>query len=331
MTSAPRIQVGIAGTGSYLPERVIDNEWFTQFVDTSDEWIRQRTGIVQRRFVAEGQTTSDMCLRAARRALEDARVAPEELDLVLVATVSPDQYLPACAPLVQAGLGARRAGALDVSAACSGFVSVLALGEGLIASGRARKVLVIGAETLSAFLDRSDRGSCILFGDGAGAAVLTALSDCGQGELLRTTMGADGEGYDFIQMIGGGSRRPPTHETIEAGEHFIRVKGREVYKFAVMKMGQVIGEMLEGIAPSELGLIVPHQVNRRIIEAAVERFDIPPEKVMVNIDKYGNTSAASVAIALDEARRQGRLVPGQHVVLVAFGAGLTWAGALLRW
>ncbi len=326
-----RIKVGIAGTGSYVPDRIVDNEWFTQFVDTSDEWIRQRTGIIERRFSAEGQLTSDLCVRAALRALEASGTAPEEIDQILVATLTPDQFLPPCAPRVQAGLGAARAGAIDINGACSGFVAALNLGEGLIAAGRARRVLVIGAETLSAFLDKHDRTSCILFGDGAGAVVLAPLEDCRQGEILETIMGADGEGYEYIQMISGGMASPTTHATVDAGEHYIRVKGREVYKFAVMRMGQLIGELLSGQDIAELGMIVPHQVNKRILEAAVERFDIPPEKVMVNIHKYGNTSAASVAIALDEAAREGLLEPGKLVVLAAFGAGLTWAGALLRW
>ena len=326
-----RIAVGIAGTGSYVPERVVDNEWFTQFVDTSDEWIRQRTGIIERRFVADGEMTSDMCLRAAQRALEASGTDAAELDQIIVATLTPDQFLPACAPLVQKGLGARKAGAVDLNAACSGFVSAINFGEGLVAAGRARKVLVIGAETLSAFLDKSDRGSCILFGDGAGAVVLAPHEECAQGEILKTQMGADGDGYEFIQMIAGGTRKPLSHATIDAGEPFIRVKGREVYKFAVMRMGELIGDMLEGRDLAELGLIVPHQVNQRIIESAVERFDIPAEKVMVNIHKYGNTSAASVAIALDEAMREGRLEKGKLVVLAAFGAGLTWAATLLRW
>lgn len=326
-----RIAVGIAGTGSYVPERVIDNEYFTRFVDTSDEWIRQRTGIVERRYAAEGETTSDMCVRAARRALEASGTRAEDLDQIIVATLTPDQLLPACGPLVQLGLGARNAGAVDLNAACSGFVTAINFGEGLIAAGRARRVLVLGAETLSAFVDKYERSSCILFGDGAGAVVLAPHEECGQGEILKTEIGADGEGYEYIQMTGGGMKRPPTHATVDAGEHFIRVKGREVYKFAVLRMGELIGKLLEGRDMAELGLIVPHQVNRRIIEAAVERFEIPPEKVLVNIHKYGNTSAASVALALDEAMREGRLEPGKLVVLAAFGAGLTWAGTLLRW
>ncbi len=264
-------------------------------------------------------------------ALERAEVDATELDLILVATVSGDYQMPATACLVQKELGATNAGAFDVQAACSGFVTALGVGEAYIAAGRANKVLVIGAEALSRFIDFEDRGSAILFGDGAGAVVLTPHSDCGRGEILRTTVGADGEGWSHIWLPSGGSKRPPTADTVAEREHYIRVSGREVYRFAVHRMGEVIGEMMDGYDQEELGLIVPHQVNRRIIDAAVERHEIPAEKVMVNIDKYGNTSAASVPIALHEALETGRLEPGKLVVLAAFGAGLTWAGALLRW
>ncbi len=325
------IPVGIAGTGHYVPERVVTNDWFAGFLDTSDEWIRQRTGIRERRWAAEDERNSDMCVAAARQALEAAGTAPEELDLIVVATVSPDQVLPPCAPLVQKKLGAANAGAWDLSSACSGFVSALASIESMVAAGRARRILLIGSEVLSRYTDLTDRSSCVLFGDGAGAVVLAPHAECGRGEILRRTLGADGSGYDFIYMVAEGEKLRPSHETVERREHFIRLRGREVYKFAVQKMGEVIGEMLEGTDPDELGMIVPHQVNQRIIEAAIARYEIPPEKVYVNIDRYGNTSAASVPIALDECVRKGLLEPGKLVVLAAFGAGLTWAGALLRW
>lgn len=325
------IPVGIAGTGHHVPPRVVTNDWFAGFLDTSDEWIRQRTGIRERRWASQDERNSDMCVAAARHALEAANLTPDDLDLIVVATLTPDQVLPACAPLVQEKLGASRAGAWDLSSACAGFVSALASLEPMIAAGRARHILVIGSEILSRFIDLTDRTSCVLFGDGAGAVILSPLEECGRGEVLRTTIGSDGSGYDFIHMIAEGEKVRPSHESIERREHFIRVHGREVYKFAVQKMGAVIGEMLEGTDPDELGMIVPHQVNQRIIEAAIARYDIPPEKVYVNIDRYGNTSAASVPIALDECVREGRLEPGKLVVLAAFGAGLTWSGALLRW
>lgn len=322
---------GIAGTGAYVPERVVDNAFFEGILDTNDEWIRQRTGIAERRYVADGEENSHMCIHAAEQALERAGIEAGELDLIVVATVSGDYQMPATACLVQKALEAEHAGAFDVQAACSGFVTALGVGEAYIASGRADKVLVIGAEALSRFIDFEDRGSAILFGDGAGAAVLTPHSECQRGEILKTTLGADGGGWAHIMLPSGGSKHPPTQDTVAEREHFIRVKGREVYRFAVHRMGEVIGEMMEGHDSEELGLIVPHQVNQRIIDAAVERHEIPVEKVMVNIDKYGNTSAASVPIALHEALESGRLEPGKLVVLAAFGAGLTWAGALLRW
>jgi 3-oxoacyl-[acyl-carrier-protein] synthase-3 len=327
-----RHRVGIAGTGSCMPERVVDNNWFAeQGVDTSDEWIIQRTGIKARRFAAPGESTSTFCIEAGRRALQAAGLDAGELDLILVATVSPDHMLPACALLVQQALGAKKAAAYDLNAACSGFLTAMTTAEAFIAAGTARNVLVIGAETLSRFLDIKDRGSCILFGDGAGAAVLRRFDDCGQGEILRRTLGADGAGYELIHMKGGGAANPPTHESIERGDHYIRVQGREVFKFAVATMGELISEMTEGHSYDEIGLVVPHQVNQRIIDAALERLGWTNEKVMVNIDKYGNTSAASVPVAFDEGVRAGRVEKGKLVVLVAFGAGLTWGGALVRW
>jgi len=325
------IKVGIAGTGSYVPERVVDNAYFEGILDTNDEWIRQRTGIAARRYVEDGQENSHMCISAAKEALANAGIEPEELDMIIVATISGDYQMPATACLVQKELAASNAGAFDVQAACSGFVTALAVGEAFVSSGRATKVLVIGAEALSRFVNFEDRGSAILFGDGAGAAVLTPHSVCERGEILKTTTGADGEGWSHIWIPSGGSKRPASLNSVAEREHLIRVNGREVYRFAVHRMGEVIGEMMEGYDQDELGLIVPHQVNQRIIDAAVERHEIPAEKVMVNIDKYGNTSAASVPIALHEAYEGGRLEDGKLVVLAAFGAGLTWAGALIRW
>jgi 3-oxoacyl-[acyl-carrier-protein] synthase-3 len=327
----PRVRVGIAGTGSCLPERVIPNAYFEKIVDTSDEWIVQRTGIRERRFVAEDQATSDMALVAAQRALESARLTPADVDLIVLGTLTPDHLLPASSAIVQHRLGAVNAGAFDCNAACTGFITALSTAEAFVASGRARRVLAIGAESLSRFLDVKDRTSCILFGDGAGAAILAPFDECGQGEILRTELGADGSGYEFIHMVGGGSRRPLTHDTLDAGEGFIRVRGREVFRFAVTRMSDLIAEMVEGHEYEDLCLVVPHQVNQRIIEAALERLGWSDEKVMVNIQRYGNTSAATVPIALDEARREGRLVKGKLVVLVAFGAGLTWGASLIRW
>ncbi len=326
-----RVAVGIAGTGICAAPRVMTNHDFEKLVDTSDEWIVQRTGIRERRFVAPEQATSDLCIAAGRQALDAAGLAATELDLVIVGTLTPDYLLPACATLVQNALGAKNAGAFDVNAACTGFLTALHTGECFVAAGRARNVLAIGAESLSRFLDMSDRASCILFGDGAGAAVLRPHSECGRGEILRSTLGADGSGYDLIHMAGGGARVPPTTESIARGDHFIRLRGREVFRFAVTKMAELIEQMVEGYDPAEVSLVVPHQVNARIIEAAIERVGWPMERVFVNIDKYGNTSAATVPMAFHEALEQGRVEPGKLVVFVAFGAGLTWGGTLIRW
>ena len=324
-------RVGIAGVGSYLPERQVPNTHFEEFLDTSDEWIVQRTGIRERRFAAEGEATSDLSYEASKRALEAAGVRAEDLDLVVVGTLTPDYPLPSTACLLQDRLGAKSAGAFDCQAACTGFLTALATGEAFVASGRARRVLVVGAETLSRYVDFEDRGTCVIFGDGAGAAVLTPADECGQGEILKTTLGADGSGYDYIHIAGGGSAMPPTAETVAERKHFIRMRGRDVFRFAVSYMSEVIRQMLEGQDPDELSLIVPHQVNRRIIDAALDRLEMTDEKVIVNIQKYGNTSAATVPVALDEAIREGRVEKGKLVVLVAFGAGLTWGGALVRW
>ncbi|MEX1023788.1 MAG: beta-ketoacyl-ACP synthase III [Planctomycetota bacterium] len=326
-----RVRVGIAGTGAYVPERVVPNAYFEEFLDTSDEWIVQRTGIRERRFAAEDQATSHLCVEAGQRALDDSGVRAEDLDLIICGTLSPDYLLPSTACLVQDRLGARKAGAFDCNAACTGFLTALATGECFIAAGRAKRVLVLGAETLSRFLDYEDRGSCILFGDGAGAAVLAPLEDCGQGEILKTSLGSDGSGYDFIHIPAGGSRHPTTPERLAAKETTIHLRGRDVYRFAVKHMAQLIEEMMEGYSMDELSLVVPHQVNRRIIDAALDRLGMTDEKVMINIHQYANTSAATVPIALDQARRENRIESGKLVVLVAFGAGLTWGGALVRW
>jgi len=328
---ALRVRVGIAGTGAYVPERRVPNAWFEEFLDTSDEWIVQRTGIRERRFAADGQATSDLALAASREALEQAGVRAEELDLVICGTLTPDYQLPSTACLIQEGLGATNAGAFDVAAACTGFLTALYTGEAFIAAGRARRVLCIGAATLSRVIDLQDRTSCIIFGDGAGAAVLTPFDECGQGEILRTTLGADGSGYDYIHIEGGGSRVPADADVLEKRQQYIRMRGREVFRFAVSYMSNLIEQMLEEHDPAELSLIVPHQVNRRIIDSALDRLEMTDEKVVINIQHYGNTSAATVPIALAEAVRDGRLEKGKLVVLVAFGAGLTWGATLLRW
>lgn len=326
-----RVPVGIAGTGACMPDRVVSNHDFAKLVDTSDEWIQQRTGIKERRFISENECTSDLCVKAAERALESAGLNATELDLVLTGTLTPDYLLPGVSCLVQDRIGAKNAGAFDCSAACTGFLTALSIGEAFVASGRAKNVLVLGAEALSRYLDLKDRTSCIIFGDGAGAVILRPWEQCRTGEVLKTTLGADGSGFEFIHMKGGGAKQPPTAESVARGDHFIRMRGREVFRFAVTKMADLIVQMAEGHSYEEIGLIVPHQVNARIIEAAMERVGWPLDKVFINIDKYGNTSAATVPVALDEARRAGRLEPGKLVISVAFGAGLTWGGTLIRW
>ena len=330
MTTLTR--VGIAGTGSYVPERVMSNEDFARIIDTSDEWITQRTGIRERRFVAEDENNSDLALAAAERAMEDAGVGPADIDLIVVGTLTADHLMPTVACQVQHQLGCENASAFDVQAACTGFLTALHTGETFIASGRASCVLAIGSEVLSRYLDMADRGSCILFGDGAGAAVLRPLEDSGgQGEILRTTLGSDGSGFEFIHIPHGGTKIPHYHPDYDSRQHYIGLRGREVYRFAVSTMSGLINSITEGHDPDDVGLIVPHQVNLRIIESAMDRVGWGKERTVVNIDKYGNTSAASLPIALDEAHREGRLEKGKLVVFVAFGAGLTWGATLLRW
>jgi len=326
-----RVRVGIAGTGSYAPERVIPNSFFEKIVDTTDEWIVQRTGIKERRFAADDQATSDLAIIAGRQALENAGIAPEDIDLILLGTASPDAQVPPTAPLIQEALGAKNAGVFDCNAACSGFMAAFNTAEAFVASGRAKNVLAIGAETLSRLTDFQDRGSCILFGDGAGATVLSPWEDCRQGEVLKTTLGGDGSGYGFIHMPGGGSRKPASHDTVEARQHFIKVQGRDVFRFAVTRMADLVAEMAEGYSEDDVSLVVPHQVNLRIIHSAVERLGWDKEKFVVTIDRYGNASSATVPFALDEVRRAGRIEKGKLVILVAFGAGLTWGASLIRW
>jgi 3-oxoacyl-[acyl-carrier-protein] synthase-3 len=326
-----RPYASILGTGRYVPTRVLSNADLTKLVDTSDEWIVSRTGIRERRLAAENERTSAMALHAARQALEKSGVKAAELDAIIVATLSPDYPWPATACIVQRDLGAPQALAFDLSAACSGFVYALSVAEGLIAVGSAKRVLVVGAEKLSTIVDWKDRNTCVLFGDGAGAAVLGPAN--GRGELLSFVLGADGTQVERLYQPAGGTACPTSPQSIANGLHFLKMDGKEVFKFAVRIMGEASTQALEkaGLAPRDIALFIPHQANIRIIDAAAKHMGLPPEKVFVNLDKYGNTSAASVGIALDEAVEQGRLKPGDQSVLVAFGAGLTWAACTLRW
>jgi len=314
-----------------VPDHVMSNRDFEKFLDTSDEWITQRTGIRQRRIAGAGESTATLAAQAARAALQDAGLTPDQVDMIICATISPEMIFPAVACFVQAQLGVDNIPAFDISAACSGFLYGLAAGSKFIETGMYRRVLVIGAETLSRFSDYTDRSSCILFGDGAGAAVLEACQDRQRG-IRYSVMCASGSGWDYIHVPGGGSRNPATHETVDQRLHYIKMRGRDVYKFAVEKMQWLLADCMDkcGLKPADVDLVVPHQVNIRIIESAAKRVNFPLEKVFINIDRYGNTSAASIPMALVEARREGRIKEGSMVVLVAFGAGLTWAGTVVR-
>jgi 3-oxoacyl-[acyl-carrier-protein] synthase-3 len=324
-------RVGIRGTGSCLPAKVLSNRDLERMVDTSDDWIVTRTGIKERRIAGEGETTSTLATEAARRALAAAGLEPRDLDLVLVATVTPDHQFPASACRVQTALGATRAAAFDVAAACSGFLYGMHVARGLISSGAVRHALVIGAETLSRIVDYTDRTSCILFGDGAGAAILS--SEFERGEVLPSRIYSDGSGYDVMWLRAGGSAERLTPELVAGGHQFLRIRGREVYKFAVSRFVELVDEQRRLHPDLELGLVIPHQVNLRIIESAREKLELPTEKVYCNIERYGNTSAASIPIALDEAIRTGAIEAARDklVVFCAFGAGLTWASGALHW
>ena len=321
----------LLGTGMYVPERVMTNEDFARIVNTNDEWIVQRTGMKERRLAEHDQATSDLAIAASRAALADAGVTPDQVDLVICATITADNTLPSTACWIQDRLGCKRAGAFDLTAACSGHIYSLAQARAAILSGQARTVLVTSAEILSSITDYTDRSTCVLFGDGAGAAVIQASDQPNTG-LLYTATYADGAGGALMLLPAGGSRRPPSHETVDQRLHYMQIRGREVFRFAVEKMEELIDECLKvcGLTPADVRLVIPHQVNKRIIDAATGRMGFPPEKVFVNIHKYGNTGGASVAIAHDEARRQGALGPGDVAILIAFGGGLTWAGAVIR-
>jgi len=325
-------QAYVRGTGAYVPERVLSNNDLEAMVDTSDEWITQRTGIKERRLAAPDETTSALALRAAREALVEAEMRPDELDAIIVATLTPDTMSPAAAVYVQRGLGATRAAAFDLNAACTGFVYSLTVGSGLISSGIFRHVLVIGAETLSRFIDWEDRKTCILFGDGAGAVVLSR-AEGEESRILDHYLRSDGVGADLIHIPGGGCRTPATHESVERRDHFLKMQGSEVFKFATRTMIELLETAMSRneLRLEDIDLLVPHQVNYRVIEAVRRKLPIPEERVFLNLERYGNTSAASVPIALHEAVASGRISRGQIVLLVAFGAGLTWGYNLIRW
>lgn len=328
---ASQTRAAIAGLGAAVPESVMSNADLEKIIDTSDEWITQRTGIKERRIVGPDESTATLAADAARAALADAGRTPEDLDLLIVATVTPEILFPATACFVQEALGVSGLPCFDLSAACSGFVYGLTVGSQFIESGMYKNVLVIGADTLSRVTDYTDRGSCILFGDGAGAAVLGA-DDSGDRGVMYNVLHAEGSGWDYIHVPAGGSRHPASEGTVREKMHTIRMRGRDVYKFAVDKMQWLLGDCMAAcdLTPDDVDLVVPHQVNIRIIQSATSKYNFPIEKVYMNLDRMGNTSAASVPLALEEAVRSGRIGPGSTVLLVAFGAGLTWAGSVVK-
>ncbi len=321
----------ITGVGSYVPERIITNADLEKMVDTSDEWITSRTGIRARRVAAIDEFTSDLATQAALRAIKKAGVKAEQIDLIIVATITPDMPFPSTACLVQQKIGAYRAAAFDIEAACSGFIYGLEIGQQFIMSRTYNTVLVIGAEKLSSIVDWTDRNTCVLFGDGAGAAVLQNRPN--SHGLLTACMGADGQKADLLSMPAGGSRCPASAATVAAGLHYLRMDGKETFKNAVQAMNTAAQESLRRceIDISHINCIIPHQANRRIIDAVSERLGAKPEQVFINLDKYGNTSAASVAIALDEAVETKRIQRGDLILLIVFGAGLTCGAAVIEW
>lgn len=329
-----RVPVGIVGLGAYVPERVLTNRDLEQMVDTSDEWILTRTGIRERRICGTHEATSDLAAAAARRALEDAQLEPDQLDLIICCTITPDHLCPNTACLVQAKLGITRPiPAFDLSAACSGFIYGCSVGASMIQSGAFGRVLVIGAESMSRVLDFEDRNSCVLFGDGAGAVIL-GPAEPGHG-LLGQCLHADGSGGEFILLPAGGSREPFSAEVLKNRRQYLRMRGNDVYKFATRIFGTAIQEALantgNGMKPADLELIIPHQANIRIIEVAARKLELPMDRFVVNIDKYGNTSAATVPLAMADAREDGRLKKGTLFAIVAFGGGLTYAASIWRY
>ncbi|MDE0597113.1 MAG: ketoacyl-ACP synthase III [Roseibacillus sp.] len=330
--TASELPVTIAGTGSYLPEKILTNADLELMVETSDDWITSRTGIKERRIAAEGEHTSHLATNAARKAMEQAGLDPAELNLIIVATITPDTLTPATACYVQQNLGALNAVAFDISAACSGFLFAMKIAKRLISTGAFENALIVGAEKLSSFVNWEDRSTAVLFGDGAGAAILTRGEE-GGGEILATEIGTDGSQTHLLNIPGGGSACPITSKNADKQLATLAMLGKEVFKHAVTRMRDSANQVIErsGLKAEDIKLVIPHQANLRIIDAISKRLAVPSDRVFVNLHKYGNTSAAACAIALDEAHRSGKFEKGDHIVLVAFGAGLTWAAAAVRW
>ncbi len=327
-----RYGVKIAGTGSYVPEKILTNLDLEKLVQTSDEWITSRTGMKERHIADDKTATSDLAIEASKKALDDAKLKPEDIDCIIVATVTPDMFFPSTACFVQRALNVPNAAAYDIMAACSGFVYGLSIVKGYIESGIYKNVLLIGAETLSKITDWQDRNTCVLFGDGAGAMILSRNDNPEETGLLSITLGSNGNYEKLLYLAGGGSRNPTTSKTIEDKLHFIKMEGKETFKVAVTKMADAAQKALElaGKKCEDMKLIIPHQANKRIIDAIAKRMSIADEKVYINIHKYGNMSAATTIVALDEARRTGIVKQGDMVELVAFGGGFTWGAAVIR-
>ncbi|MTI47699.1 beta-ketoacyl-ACP synthase III [Sporosalibacterium faouarense] len=323
--------IGILGTGKYVPEKVLTNHDLEKMVDTNDEWIRTRTGISERRILEDDKATSFMATEAARKAIEDSGLSPEDIDLIIVSTVTPDMAFPSTACLVQDNLGCTNAAAFDLEAACSGFLYGLSMAYGQIFAGLVKNVLLIGAEALTRITDWTDRNTCVLFGDGAGAAVLGEVPE-GKG-ILALNLGADGRGGKYLTQPAGGSLMPATKESVENRMHYIRMEGNEVFKFAVRTMADASMNVLEkaNMEISDVDFLVPHQANIRIINSSRKKLKLPKDKVVVNLNKYGNMSSASIPVALDEAVKEGRIDNNDNVILVGFGGGLTWGSCLLKW
>ena len=325
------IHARITGTGSYAPRKVITNHDLEKLVDTNDEWIIERTGIRERRIAEKGQTTSDLAYEASRKALKAAGLGAEELDLILIATMTPDMILPSMGCVLQEKLGAKKAFAFDLYAACSGFLYGLSIADAYIRAGLYKNILLVGAEILSRYTDWEDRATCILFGDGAGAVVIQRSS--GKRGVLSTHLHSDGTLGHLINVPAGGAQHPASHDTIRKRMHFIKMKGNETFKAAVRALEDVVQEALtfNKVRPEEIDFLVPHQANLRIIQAMAQRLKMPMEKVVLTLPRYGNTSAASIPMALDEAVRDGRIKENHLLLFEAFGGGLTWASALVRW
>jgi len=321
----------IVGTGSAVPDRILTNQDLEQMVETSDEWIVSRSGIRERRITDDQTATSDLAALAAQRALKEAKISSEELDLIIVATATPDMIFPSTSCLVQDLIGAKNAAPMDIGAACSGFIYALSVANAFISSGQYHTILVIGAETLTKFTDYQDRKTCVLFGDAAGAVVLRP-TEKDQG-VLETYLGGNGRLWHLLHMPAGGTRMPASHETVDKRLHFLKMAGNEVFKAAVRSMGDAALKILHqtGLTGKDVSLMIPHQANIRIIKATAKRVKLPMDKVYVNIDRFGNTSAATIPLALDEARRKGQLKPGDILLLVAFGGGFTWGSVVIRW